>query len=209
MKKGMIVNLKHLRVINYVNLNKIFILLCVSFITGIVIGSCVYSDNTVLAAFSEKFISRYVLIHTEKSVFKQIFTSFTKLIFVLILHFLFGTSIFGIVANPFLIAWQGILFGNISSYLYTEYSLKGIAFNAVIFVPPLLIFTICSFFAAKESINFSFRIVKLTLPKNRPMHLYNDFKNYCGRFLIFVLFSVLSSVIDVILNLLFLHFFEF
>lgn len=209
MRKGIILNLKHFKVINYVNHNKIFILLCLSFVVGIVIGCCTYSDNTVLADFSEKIFLKYISVHIGNSFFKKFFLIFTKFAFVLILHFLFGTSVFGIVSIPFLTAWQGILFGNISSYLYSGYALRGIAFNAIVFVPPLIIFTISSFFAAKNAITFSFRIVKLTLPKNRPLNLYTDFKNYCGRFLVFLIFSILSAIVDIVLNLLFLHFFEF
>lgn len=209
MRKGVIVNLKRFKFLDYVTLNKIFILLCIAFIAGIAIGSVIYPKNEALANFSKTIFLDYVSLHNGGSFFNKLFIGFAKYIVVLLLYFLSGTSMLGVAIVPFCAVWQGIMFGNISSYLYTEYALKGIAFNAIILVPPSIIFTICSFFAAKESINFSLLMAKLTLPKSKPANIYTDFRKYCGKFIIYFGVSAIAAITDIILNLLFLHFFEF
>lgn len=209
MRKGVIVNLKRFKFLEYVTLNKIFILLCAMFIAGIAIGSVIYPKNGTLAELSKNLFADYIALHNSSSFFEKLFGGFLKYFIVLLLYFLSGTSMLGVAVVPFLTAWQGILFGNISSYLYAEHTLKGIAFNAIILVPPSIIFTICCFFAAKESINFSLLMARLTLPKSKPANIYTDFRKYCGRFIIFVGVSLIAAIADIVLNLLFLHFFEF
>lgn len=208
MRKGLIVNLKRLKLFDYVTLNKIFILLCVLFIAGITVGSVIYQKNTSIVEFSKNIFENYIKIHN-KSWISVLFASFSKYLIILLLYFLSGTSMLGVAIVPFLIFWQGIVCGNLSSYLYATYALKGIAFNAIILVPPSIIFTICCFFAARESINFSLLLAKLTLPKSKPANIYTDFRKYCGKFIIFIIFLILTAVADLVLNLLFLHFFSF
>ncbi len=209
MRKGIIVNLKRFKLLDYVTLNKVFILLCVLFITGITVGSVIYPKNLTIAEFAKNFFENYITVHNSNSFFKKLFVCFLKYLVVLLLYFLSGTSMLGVAVIPFLTVWQGIAFGNVSAYLYAEHALKGIAFNAIILVPPSIIFTICTFFAAKESINFSLLLAKLTLPKSKPANIYTDFRKYCARFIIFVAVSFVASMADVALNLLFLHFFDF
>lgn len=208
MRKGLIVNLKRFKLFDYVTLNKIFILLSVFFISGITIGSVLYSKSTNLMQLSKSLFENYIEIHNKHwlSVFGS---TFFKCFIVLVLYFLSGTSMLGVATVPFLVLWQGIIFGSISSFLYSGYALKGIAFNAIILVLPSIIFTLCCFSAARESINFSLLFARLTLPKSKPANIYTDFRKYCGKFLIIVCISLLSVLVDLFLNLLFLHFFEF
>ena len=209
MRKGVILNFKKLRILNYVNLNKIYILLCVLFIGGIAIGSIIYSKNESIAKFSQNFFEDYLSLHNNKTWISTLVISFLKYLLVLLLYFLSGTSMLGIAVVPFLTLWQGIFYGSVSSYLYAAYTLKGIAFNAIILVPQSIIFIICSFFAARASIDYSLIMVRLTLPKSKPANIYNDFRKYCGKFIVFCGISILTAVIDLILNIFFLHYFNF
>ena len=45
MKKGIILNFKQLKLLDYVLINKIFIILCAFFIAGIIIGSLLYEKR--------------------------------------------------------------------------------------------------------------------------------------------------------------------
>ena len=49
MSRGVILNLKKLKLFDYLTLNKILILLCALFIAGIAVGSAVFSKNNSLA----------------------------------------------------------------------------------------------------------------------------------------------------------------
>ncbi len=209
MRKGIIVNLKRLKLLDYVTLNKVFILLCVLFIAGITVGSLMFSKNVWLTNIAELYFNHYTTVHTGSNIFKKILICFVSYLLVLTLYFLSGTSMLGVAVTPFITVWQGIIFGTVSSYLYQSHGLNGIAFNAMILIPPSIIFTICCFFAARYAIDFSLDVAKLTLPRSKPASLYINFKIYCGKYLIFIAISLLCSIIDIILNLLFFKFFNF
>lgn len=209
MKKGMILNLKKLKILDYVTLNKIFIILSLLFIVGIILGSTVLSDNAILLKSTDTFLNEYLSIHNSGVFLKKLFSCFLKYFFVLAIYFLSGASLLGVAIVPFITAWQGIIFGNTATHINQAYGLSGIAFNAIILIPTSAIFTVCCFFAAKCSVNFSLAIAKLTLPRSRPTNLFIEFKDYCLKFTIFLGISMICSILDIILNLLFLNFFEF
>ena len=209
MRKGIIVNLKRFKVLDYVTLNKIFIVLCVVFISGIAIGSIVLSKNNWLSQTTESLFKSYISVHSGNAFFKKLLVCFSRYLIGLVLYFLSGSSMLGVAVTPFITVWQGILFGSLSAHLYSSHGLSGIAFNAIILIPPSVIFTVCCFFAARYAIDFSLLIAKLTLPRSKPASLYINFKNYCGKYLIFIAVSLICAIIDIVLNLLFLKFFNF
>ncbi len=209
MRKGIIVNLKKINLLNYVNINKVFIILLLIFIGGVVVGSTVLSKNNLILSLTERFFLNFIEIHKTAAFFKKLFCCFLRFLLILILYFLSGSGTLGIVLIPYFVAWQGILLGNLTSYIYSTYGISGIAFNAIILVPPMAIFTVCSFFAAKFSIVFSLQIAKLTLPRSRPINLYLDFKNYCGRYSILLVIIIFCSILEIVLNLLFFKFFNY
>ena len=188
MRKGIIVNLKRFKILDYVTLNKIFIVLCIVFIVGIAIGSIVFSKNNWLSQTTESLFKSYILVHSGNAFFKKLLVCFSRYLIVLVLY---------------------LLFGSLSAQLYSSHGLSGIAFNAIILIPSAVIFTICCFFAARYAIDFSLLIAKLTLPRSKPASLYINFKNYCVKFLIFIVVSLICAIIDIVLTLLFLKFFNF
>lgn len=209
MRKGIIVNLKRFKVLDYVTLNKIFLMLCMLFIAGVAVGSAVFTKNNWLSDIAEMFFNHYISIHTDANFFKKLCVCFSSYLLVLIFYFLSGTSMLGVAVTPFITVWQGILFGTVSSYLYRSHGLSGIAFNAIILIPPAVIFTVCCFFAARYAIDFSLSAARLTLPRSKPASLYINFKNYCVKYLIFIGILLICATLEIILNLLFLNFFNF
>lgn len=209
MRKGIIVNLKRVRIYDFLKLNHIFLIMCVIFIAGIAIGAVLYPDKKNISNLSETLFNSYITYHSNTSFIKKLFYSFFRCLTVLVCQYLSGTSMLGVAVVPFLIFCQGICFGNISAYLYCTYSLSGIAFNAVILVPATIIFVICSFFAAREAIKFSLTIARLTLPKSKPCNLYFEFKDYSLKFLLFSAVSLMSALLDTMLSSFFLKFFSF
>ncbi len=209
MKKGIIVSLKKFKLLDYVTQNKIFIFLCILFIVGNALGATTLSSTDWLINNTKSFFIKTITIHTQNSFFYKLLSCISRYVLVLILYFISGASMLGVVVTPFITIWQGLLIGNIIAFLYSSYGLTGIAFNAIIFIPPLCIFVVCCFFAAKYSINFSFDIARLVLPKCRPANLYLSFKNYCSKYLIILGITIICCFIEIILNVLFLKYFNF
>lgn len=209
MRKGIIVNLKCFRIVNYVNINKIYVLFCGLFIFGIIIGSVFLSENNLIMQYSEQIFKTYISVHKNSLFFEKFFSCLIRYVCIIALYFLSGVSMLGVATTPFIILWQGISFGYVSSYLYSLYGLTAISFNALVLIPPLIIFMVCCFSAAKYAVTFSISIAKLSMPKSKPVSLYLGFRNYSIKFLIYILVSVLCTVIEIILNLLLLKFFDF
>ncbi len=209
MRKGIILDFKKIKFLNFIKINKIFVLLSIIFVLGIFIGAFVFNKNELFFDYSKKLFETTVILHKSYTWFSILISSFLKYFSLLFLFFISGTSMFGIVIIPFISLWQGIVYGSLSSYLYSSYSLKGIAYNAIILMPPAIIFTVCSFLAARDSIDFSLLLAKLSLPKSRPTNIFFDFKKFCGKFIIFICISFFSSVTDLILNSLFINLFNF
>ncbi len=209
MKKGIILNLKPLKLLNYVKLNKTFMAFGLLFIAGVIVGTTWLSQNSWLSDITKSFLESFLLLHKNASFFNKLYLSIIKYFVILILYFVSGTSMFGVAVIPFILMWQGIITGNIVSLLYSQYSLHGIAFNAIILIPPFSIFTVCCFFAARYSIEFSLSIAKITMPNSRPITLHNYFKEYCIKYLIVLSITIICTLIEIILNVLFLNFFNF
>lgn len=209
MRKGIIVNLKRFKVLDYVTHNKIFIMLSIFFIIGVTLGSTALSKNSWIAQNTKLLFEEFISVHQKCAFIKKFFSCLTHYIVVLVLYFLSGASLLGIAVTPFITVWQGIFVGSIISFLYASHGLMGIAFNAIIFIPPVSIFVVCCFFAARYSIDFSLGIAKLIMPKCRPVSLFINFKNYCSKYLIITGIAVICSFIEIILNILFLKFFSF
>lgn len=209
MKKGIILNLKKFKFLDYVNHNKIFLVLTLLYVTGIIISVTTLSSDNKIFDLSEKYLDNYITLHNSNLFFNKIFQRFLFYFIILLLYFLSGTSMFGVVVNPFFTLWQGILFGALSSKIYSLYGINGIAFNAIIIIPTTIIFVIICFFAARYAIEFSISFAKLTLPHSKSINLYFVFKKYCINYLILVTISFLCTLLEIVINLLFLKFFNF
>ena len=209
MKKGIILNLRWFKLRDYVTLNKVLLSLTLLFILGALLGCALISDSSWLTKFSKSLFEDFIIVHSTYGFLNKFFTCFIRYIFILFLYFITGTLILGVAIIPFIIAWQGIVLGNIVSYIYSQYGISGIAFNAIVLITPISVFVVCSFLAAKSSINFSLNIAKLTLPKSRPANLNHAFKDYCTKYTILVAITLFCVLIEIILNILFLKFFNF
>lgn len=209
MKKGIIVNLKRFKLLDYVTQNKIFLVLCIIFIIGVTFGATFLSDVVWLKNITKLLFEQNLIIHTKSNFINKLLSCFLHYVIVLLLYFISGVSILGVVMTPFITVWQGITIGCIISFLYSSYGLTGIAFNAIVFIPPLAIFVICCFYAARYAMDFSLEFTKLVLPKCRASNMYFTFKNYCNKYLIILAVTIICCLIEIILNILFLKYFNF
>ncbi len=209
MKPGGVVSLKRINSISFLHKNKLFLLMCISLIFGIIIGSFALSGNGKASDFADKIFQFYISGRQNIAFFNLFFSTLIVYFLVCFIYFTIGTSVIGVVLSPILCCIVGMYFGSLASYSYGRFGLKGVAFNAIVLVPSALAFSICLFFAAKEAFNFSSIIIKLTMPKSRPCNISVEFKTYCGRFVLVMIFCVVAALIDAAVSTSFLKFFTF
>ena len=122
--------------------------------------------------------------------------------------FLAGTCMVGSVLVPAIVALRGAVYGMIMSYAYATYGLMGIVFNLLILIPSAILATIALMLAAREAFGFSLSLARLAIPTMHKPAIEQDFKLYCLRQLFVFLFFVVSAVVQTIMALSFLSFFE-
>ena len=168
------------------------------FVIGIILGVFLFEKNSTLSDFAKNYMTNFIDSRTDISFWGILFSSFLNSLAQLFLMFLLGASLFGVVTIPAVIIFKGFIQGLATAYLYSSYALKGVAFNAIVYIPATLVFIIILMVTAKESIRFSLKISSLMLSKTMPLNLSFEFKDYCVKFLTFCGFTLLSSFLDAI-----------
>lgn len=201
MQIGKVINLKNYRDFIFLfKKNKVLILFLIFFILGFFIGTVSLDKFQGFKDFFSSRLEEFIKFRTDNSIIKISFDTFIFYLTFIISAFVIGSSFLGIVFLPFIVAFCGIYYGGIMALLYSEYSLKGVAFSAVMILPSAVIFAVCMILAVQESACFSIRISKLTLPKTVPANLFYDFKNYCGRYLFIIILTLFAALIDGIIS---------
>ncbi len=200
MQKGRVLSIKSFGILEFFKNNSFLLTVTLIFTVGFFIGIFSHSNFSFLKSYSTDYITEYISLRTNAN-FGNIFISslfgFLSELFIL---FLLGASLFGVITVPSALLIKGILLGGITSFLYAAYSLKGIAFNAVIIIPPTLVFLIILILASREAVRFSLKFSSLTLPKTLPINLSVDFKDYTLKYLVLALSTVVCALIDAIVS---------
>ena len=208
MQRGKVLNLSRLRFTEVLFKNKLLIISLAVFLVGIIFGIISVGKYKNLTDFSAGFITDFMDLRNTEKFSKILLSSFFRSIAVLIVFAVFGTSMFGVVTVPFLLTVIGVIYGNITAYLYSEFALKGIAFNAVIFLPSVIVFLIVLLLASKEAVNFSLKISSLTFAKSGLYNLTLEFKKFLISFLLFISAALVSSLIDAVISCSFIKYFQ-
>lgn len=208
MQRGKVLNLSRLRFTEVLFKNKLLIISLAVFLAGIIFGIISVGKYKNLTDFSAEFITDFMDLRNTEKFSKILLSSFFNSVTVLIVFAVFGTSMFGVVTVPFLLSVIGVIYGNITAYLYSEFALKGIAFNAVIFLPSVIVFLIVLLLASKEAVNFSLKISSLTFSKSGLYNLTLEFKKFLISFLLFISAALVSSLIDAVISCSFIKYFQ-
>ncbi len=197
MNRGTVVNLSQLKkVIDFLKANWCLLLITLLFLFGISFGVFYTNNNTSLASVLKAFSDSFINIHLNGS-FRDVFLNslFVNSVFYL-LCFVFGTSVTGVTLVPIFVGVKGMLLGKLISDLYSEYSLKGIVFNALVIIPPSLISVVFLFASARLSVMFSMRVIGVFLSDTTQKNLNLQFNNYWKKQLLFFLPIIFSCILD-------------
>ena len=196
-QKGRVVNLSHLnKVFSFLHLNSYIIALTIMCISGVTLGIFGTKLSEKFFDVFKEFTANFLSLRSEGKFF-PVFTHSLFLNFCfLLLIFIFGTSVTGVTLAPILVLLRSLLFGALSGIIYAEYSLKGIALNALILIPPTVIAVIFMILSAKEAMKLSLVLIRQTLPESKPKNLSYDFNRYCVKNLLLFIPILISSVLD-------------
>ena len=197
MQRGTVVNLKHFKIgFDFLRQNWKLILLTLCFIVGIILAT--FSTNKSGYIFKQlKLASQnFIELRLSKDFLKIFLKSFLIDFVFLLAIFVLGSSINGITLVPVIIGIKGYLLGNLIGYIYSAYELKGIAFCALIVIPPSIITVICLFNFSKFAMCFSLRVISVTMPNTLNKNLNLQFKQFVKLLFINLLPIIFSALCD-------------
>ena len=200
MRKGKVLSLKNFKLAEFIAKNNVLAALVILITAGIAVGIFTEPKLQMISKYSATYVERFVSLRSGESFLSVALSSFMGSALVLLVIFAAGTSLMGVVIVPFLAVLRGVFYGGVSALLYSEYAVKGIAFNAVLIVPSAFIFVVALLLAARESVRFSLLIAKMSMPGSPSVNLAFDFKNYCGRDLFIALIALASALTDAVLS---------
>ena len=197
MQRGTVVNLRHFKIgFDFLRQNWKLILLTLCFVVGIILAT--FSSDKTSYIFKQLNIAsqNFIKLRLNRDFLKIFIKSFLINFGFLLTIFVLGSSVNGITLVPVVIGIKGYLMGFLISYIYSNYELKGIAFCALIIIPPSIITVICLFLFSKFAMCFSLRVINATMPNGINKNLNLQFKQFVKLLFINLLPIIFSALCD-------------
>ena len=206
MQLGRVVNLRgYNKIFSFLKENNILLILVFFYLFGLGFGIFSLKSFEGYRTFSEEGLNSFITLRSCDEFFKIAVGSFLNSFSYIVLVFIFGSCIFGVVVLPFVVFSSGLNYGSMIALLYSQYALKGIAFNAVVVLPSAALFVAVLILAARQAVGFSLKVASLTFPRTSPANLSCDFKYYFLVFLKYSLAVLLSALLDAFISCNFLN----
>ncbi len=190
------------------NINWLQYLLVGLFLIGLVFGSITVknSDNFIIAKINEFYIN-YLNSKNNLDWFSLFLNTLLLTSTAIIISFFTGLCAIGIPIIAVLPFLSGSLIGVVSGYIYETYLLKGLGYCGIIIFPTAAIAVGAIIMSCKESIDMSKNMLTL-LVRGRGQG-NQSFKNYCIKFLVFVIIVIIAALVQTVLTKLFIGLFDF
>lgn len=209
MTKSRVFKVQRFRFIDFLGRNNVMLFLTGIMIIGMLSGCLIFGGGDSISDFASDWFFTFLNIRRKTGFFNVLISVlWSYLPFQLACYFC-GTSVVGSVITPFVVALKGFFLGLLTSFVFSEYGLLGIAFNGLIVIPASIVCAVAMLLSAKEALAFSFALFKLSLPTGETHQFYNDFKKYSFRNLTYLLILFVASFIDAAISCAAIKLFEF
>lgn len=181
----------------------------------IVVFICLISGSVVIKQTPD-------LYHSVKSVFENFISSVSGQTLLknfvvqlavntsaILLNFVFGLCVIGFPIPFFAVLIKGMSIGVISSFLYSEYGLRGFGFCMLVFFPVQLITTLILLFSGKDSVRMSISLLQTLTEKNIRTGERFEIKQYVFRSFIWFVITTVISFLSAVLNVYVVRLFDF
>ena len=200
MRKGRVLNLRNCNVIiEFVIKNRILLLLSMFFIFGFIIAVFTHGKYELIRDWNIALLNDFIEDRTDNTFLGIATKSFFNSMLFILLGFACGSSILGAVFVPLIVALKSFLFGGMAVALYSQYSLKGIAFYTVLILPSCVVFVFGFLYAMCAAFDFSLLLTRLAFPQTMPSNISFQFKSFSFKYLIVTFIIVFSALVDALL----------
>ncbi len=188
--------------------NQRLLWLLLLFLIGVQIGCTVFCSNgRALSNTLQPLLSPTPLNGGFQGMTAQLFSTAAPHFLLLLLLFLLGFSACSAPLSLAVPLFFGAGVGLTAAYHYAT-GWRGVAYTALLVLPPTLAVTATLLIAAAESVRLSARLSRQLLPHpSIGGGLWQDLKLYLARFLLCVGLLFAAAVLDIVLRVLFLQYF--
>ncbi len=180
-----------------------------SFVFGVVWGAVSYKEA------SKEFLSHLDFLFVTNlesrlslTAFECFCSSFSSAFIFIFAAFLLAFTLWGVPVLPVLCALKGYGVGVCASYMVSAHSISGVGFYILVILPGTILFLLAFVLALKESFSHSLSMFKsYAFGANTLSNL--NLKNFLFRYLVVLIIVSFSSIIDMILWILFANMFNF
>lgn len=188
---------------------QVIIILITLFLAGIISGS-LYTANEKGKLLTEllELLKNSQSARADSSFLELFFHSIISNLLFFAPVFIFGTCALGAPVVFGISFLKGLGLGVLTSFIYQNYHLQGLGYNAVILIPGAVLASSALIYACKEGFNMSISTFKNLFQLSKQKNSNNvTFKLYCMRFGVLFIFIIIASIIDGITNSFFISFF--
>ena len=189
--------------------NSGFIILIITFIVSFLLGCIFVFKNYNLQEFIGSEFITFFNIRKSGTFGTMLLNSILFIFPCALLSFVCGTSLVGCVLSPIFFMYKSFIFGSYAGYIYENYQLEGIIFNALIFIPSAVVSIFALLLSVRESVGFSVIFARLCIKGKKSVNIIFDFKSYCYKHIVILCIVFLAIILDLGCSALFIKFFNF
>ncbi len=190
---------------------KHIVMLCLFliFFFGLLMGNFFVKGDTDTYETVESLFSEYISSLSGQTILKCFYMHFLVNFVNLLINFIFGFCAIGFPVPLIMALVKGISVGAFSSFMYSEYSLKGFGYCMLIFYPIQIISCLIMMRAGKDSFSLSTDLLRILFEQQQRTDSSTNLKLYLLRFLILFTAMIVLSLVSAVLSIYIVELFNF
>ncbi len=200
-------NIKTKKIITKKNLLLFIVVLLVSgFITGIIFylsmknADQLTANSNIVSYFNNDIVNKDIWFNLKHALFNNLFY--------VILSFLLGISLLGVIVILFLLFMKGFTTGFTITTILSKYSFKGILGIILYLLPDKLLTLFLFIFMSYFSVMFSYNLFCFLFLK-KELELHSLLKSYANKLIIGLILGIVVSILEVFVTPFVLKLFTF
>ncbi len=178
-------------------------------LTGLLTGNFFVKGNTDVYNTVSELFNTYISTVSGQTLAKSFLLHFTSDFFIFAVSFLFGLCAIGFPVPVLSVLMKSVSIGALSSFLYSEYALKGFGYCMLILYPIQLLNMLILMYFGKESISMSVALLKTLTEQKQKTGEMKSIKVYLLNFLVAILLNTVISFISAVLSVYVVKLFNF
>ncbi len=125
------------------------------------------------------------------------------------LNLIFGLCAIGFPIPCISLFIRGLSIGALSSFMYSEFALKGFGYCVLVFFPVQILMCLILLRSGKDSFEMSFSLLKMLTDKKQKTGEITDIRLYLFRYIVLILLTCIISFVSAVLSVYVVKLFNF